>query len=340
MALTATGRTGRAARWRVLAPTPGMMVGLTLFVALLVHHGVGRLMAELAVAGWGILILAMYHTTSIYSDAAAWRALITSDRRPSMRAMVWARWIGESVNSLLPVMQIGGNIVRARDVARRGVPASLAGASVVVDVTLEAVTQFAFALLGVGLLVLGSRGVGLLVPTLVGAIIMGILVGAFALAQRLGLFGAAVRALRRMGGPESWLPDAASADELDAQVVRTYGDRSGVWRGTAWHLLGWMCGVGEVWLALHFLGHPVDVTSAFVLESLGSAVRAAAFAVPGALGVQEGGFVVLGGVLGLPPDTCIALSLTKRAREILLGVPGLIAWQLAVSRARDRGEEA
>jgi len=338
MALTATDQSRRAARWQFLLRSPGMLVGVTLFVALLVHHGVGRLVDELAVAGWGILVVAAYHVTSLFSDAIAWRGLLRPRERPPVRSLAWGRWIGESVNSLLPVMQIGGNIVRARFVARRGVTSSEAGASVVVDVTLEAFTQLAFALLGVGLLVLGSRSEGLFVPALIGSVTMGLLVGAFALAQRIGLFGAAVRALRRMGGPEQWLPDAAGADELDAQIVRIYGDRRGVWLGSAWHLLGWFFGAGEVWMALAFLGHRVDFTSAFVLESLGTAVRAAAFAVPGALGVQEGALVVLGGVLGLPPEICFALSLTKRAREILLGVPGLIAWQVGVARARERGE--
>ena len=65
-----------------------------------------------------------------------------------------------------------------------------------------------------------------------------------------------------------------------------------------------------------------------MLESLGQAVRAGAFAVPGALGVQEGGYVMLGRVVGLGPETALALSLAKRVRELVLGIPGLIAWQL------------
>jgi len=340
MALTATGPSGRATRRWLLLPSPGLLIGLALFAALLVHHGIGRLIDELAVVGWGIIGLTIYHVTSIVSDAIAWRDLLGREERPPFRSLLWARWIGEAVNTLLPVMQIGGNIVRARLVARRGMSSSVAGASVVVDLTLEALTQFAFALIGVGLLVLGSHGEGLLIPSLIGSATVGLLVGAFALAQRLGLFGAAVRALRKMGGPERWLPAAEGADELDAQIVRLYGDRRGVWRGSAWHLAGWAFGAGEVWLALLFLGHPVDLASAFVLESLGVAVRAAAFAVPGALGVQEGGFVVLGGVFGIPPDVCLALSLTKRAREILIGVPGLIAWQIGAARERERGDAA
>ncbi len=93
--------------------------------------------------------------------------------------------------------------------------------------------------------------------------------------------------------------------------------------------MGWLAGVGEVWLALYFLGHPVTLVEALILESLGQAVRSAGFAIPGALGVQEGGLLVLGALVGLPGEVAIGLSLVKRARELTLGLPGLAAWQVA-----------
>ena len=64
-----------------------------------------------------------------------------------------------------------------------------------------------------------------------------------------------------------------------------------------------------------------------ILESLASGVRGAAFMVPGALGAQEGGLVLFGALLGLPADLALAVSLTKRVRELALGLPGLVAWQ-------------
>jgi hypothetical protein len=42
--------------------------------------------------------------------------------------------------------------------------------------------------------------------------------------------------------------------------------------------------------------------------------------------VQEGGYLLLAPVAGLPPEACLALSLAKRARELLLGLPGLVYW--------------
>jgi hypothetical protein len=102
----------------------------------------------------------------------------------------------------------------------------------------------------------------------------------------------------------------------------------------AWHLFSWILGAGEVWLALYFIGRPVELQTALLLESLGQAIRVAAFAVPGAMGVQEGGYLVLGRAVGLAPETCLALSLSKRVREIVLGLPGLVAWQWEGAVAR------
>lgn len=69
-----------------------------------------------------------------------------------------------------------------------------------------------------------------------------------------------------------------------------------------------------------------------ILQSLGQAVRAAAFLVPGALGIQEGGFMVLGMALGLDAEIGLALSLAKHLRELLVGLPGLVAWHVSETR--------
>lgn len=88
------------------------------------------------------------------------------------------------------------------------------------------------------------------------------------------------------------------------------------------HLLAWPIGAGEIYLAATFVGSPVTVVEAVVLESLVGIVRAAAFLIPGALGVQEGGFILLGALFGLTPDNALAISLIRRACELALGIPG------------------
>jgi uncharacterized membrane protein YbhN (UPF0104 family) len=123
-----------------------------------------------------------------------------------------------------------------------------------------------------------------------------------------------------------------SATQLDNAVTRLYRRRQRFWITCAWRFLYWFLGTGEVWLAMYLLGHPVTVLEALVLESLGSAVRAGAFAVPGGLGVQEGGYILFGTLLGVGGETALAASLIKRVRELALGLPGLLVWQLQEGR--------
>jgi hypothetical protein len=76
------------------------------------------------------------------------------------------------------------------------------------------------------------------------------------------------------------------------------------------------------------------------MESLLLAVRNAAFMVPAALGVQEGAYLLLAPLLGLPASTVIALSLLKRGRDVAIGVPALVSWQLLEVRRHLRRRPA
>jgi hypothetical protein len=101
---------------------------------------------------------------------------------------------------------------------------------------------------------------------------------------------------------------------LDNEIKAMYRRHRTLLLSAWWQMLAWIFGAGEVWLALYFLGHPVTLVEALMLESLGQAVRSAAFAIPASLGAQEGGYMLLGGLLGLDPEIGLALSLAKRVR--------------------------
>ncbi len=91
-------------------------------------------------------------------------------------------------------------------------------------------------------------------------------------------------------------------------------------------MLTWLLHTGESWVLMYYLGSPVSWPEALILESLSTAVRNAAFAVPAGIGAQEGGFLLLGAALGIPPPVALALALAKRAREILVSGPALGVW--------------
>jgi len=245
--------------------------------------------------------------------------------------LVWVRWLGESVNTLLPVAQVGGEVVRARLLALRGMAATDAGASVVADMTIGLLTQVVFTVMGLAALAALLGGNDLVWPLAGGIVVMTMLAIGFYAAQRRGLFARVAVRLEAAIGPNRLVP-ADGARRLDAAVQAVYRRPTVVWRAALWRLVGWLMGAGEIWLAMHFMGVPMGPAEALALESLGQALRGLAFVVPAALGIQEGGLVLVGGLLGLSPESALALALIKRVREITLGIPGLVVWQAIEGR--------
>lgn len=304
--------------------------GLMAALALVGYYGFAKIAAALAAAAWGVALVAVFHLVPLVTDTIAWRWLLPPAHRGRLRDLLWMRWVAESVNYLLPAAQIGGDLVRARLAAQRGVPAADAGASIVVDLTTSILTLIAFGALG-ALLLFPQHGYESAV-LLLGLAISAVLVGAFYFLQRVGLFSRLSRRAARLIGGGGWDTLIGGATALDVAVGAIYARRRDVLASCTWAFSAWVLGAGEVWLALYFLGAPVGLAEALILESLIQALRSAAFPVPGALGVQEGGFVLLGTTLGIAPETALALSLMKRVRELVLGVPGLLVWQWAEGR--------
>jgi uncharacterized membrane protein YbhN (UPF0104 family) len=150
--------------------------------------------------------------------------------------------------------------------------------------------------------------------------------------QRKGFFTGLAGVTRRLMGAETAARLAEGAAGLDREVATLVADRRRMLAGFGWRLAGWLTHVGEAWLLLDALGAPAGLAAALALESLAWAVRSAAFLVPGAIGAQEGGIVAVGMLLGLPAETALALALAKRAREMLVCGPGLVAWLAAERR--------
>lgn len=302
-------------------------LGLALAVGLIVYQGVGDVAGALAAASWGIVAVVLVRLVPILADGCLWRLLFPHGSRPSLLLLLWTRWIGEAVNTLLPGLQVGGALVRTRLLVLKGVPGRDAGASVVVDLTLSTLTQLLFTLIGIGFLVARYGDSGFARGASIGVAVGLLLLGGFYVSQRRGLFSGLVGIFSRMAKGRAWVSAVGGAEALDNAIRAVYRQRWSVFANAAGQLAAWVVGAAEIWLALYFMGHPVSVADALLLESLVLAVRAAAFIVPGAFGVQEGALMLLGNVVGLPPDIALGLSLVKRMREIALGVPALMVWQ-------------
>ena len=124
------------------------------------------------------------------------------------------------------------------------------------------------------------------------------------------------------------------AASIQLELDRAYARRGALALSTAVHLAGWV-GSGLVsWMMLRLMGSPLPVLDALIVESLLAAAKSFGFAIPGALGVQEAAYALIGPLFGLPPQTALALSFLKRARDIAVGVPVLVVWRVMEGRRR------
>jgi putative membrane protein len=242
------------------------------------------------------------------------------------------RWIGESISALVPSAAIGGDIVRARLAAIHGASLPVAAGTVLVDITLGIFVQAGFTLLGLVLLVTATGKNSFVGPTLIGIVIALFAFAGFYFVQRLGIFRFLARIISRLAGSSDWQSLVQGGDTLDRTVRSLYARRGAVLSCSACTIASLVVGSGEIWLALWFLDLPDSFLNALILQSMVLTIRSAAFAVPAGLGVQEGGYLVVGSLLGISGDGAFALSLVSRAREIGLGIPALIAWQVIEAR--------
>lgn len=324
----------RAASWL-------LSVGVLLFIGVLLSQDLPAILAILAHAGWGLLLVGLFHLLPLLIDALAIYVLFERGwtRRP-LRNSLLARWVGESANSLMPAGQIGGPVLMARYLGQQGLPMQAAAAAITVSTTLQTFAQIAFALLGVVLL--GTQATqfspaALRTAALIASAFLAVQVGGFYLVQRRGLFTKLMQVVRRFSRKRDWSQWVTHAEAIDLAVQEMYRRNGPVTASFLLSLIGWIVGTGEVYLIAWFLGTPVSWRDAFVLESLGQAIRGAGFAIPGALGVQEGGYLLLAPLAGLMPDAALALSLAKRTRELLLGLPGLLYLRLGAGNAAAPG---
>jgi putative membrane protein len=272
---------------------------------------------------WLLPALVALHLIQLLISANAWRLLLP-DPPAALAVFHRLRVVREGIDSLLPVAQVGGELVGAQLLARRGMTLAAAAASVVVDVTVEFLTQLIFLLMGLATwaVLAPEDGWG----AWLGATLLVLAAVALVAAQRFGLLRL-VEALARQIALRFPALAEVSLDGLHTATVGLYRRRGPMTMASLLHLLAWVLGTAETWAVLRTLGLDAGLPAALVIESLGMAARSAGFAIPGALVVQETGFVLAAAAVGLPESAGLSLSLVKRVREVMVGLIGLALWR-------------
>lgn len=300
-------------------------LGFLLLAVLVYQTGPNELAAHLRVLGWSAPLIFLPYALSSVLDAAGWRVTFVHFR-PRLWLLYLTRLIGEAMNSITPTAYLGGEPVKAFVLQRFGVSLTEGATSVILAKTALTIAQIAFVVVGVALFLV-RRDIGLaFAPTIAaltaaGAAVTTVLV----VLQRRGMVAFVARLARRLL-PRARVAErlAARAPEIDARLRSFYGARPrAAAASVAFHFAGWVTGAAEVLAIMHLIGHPVTIVDAVIIEALAQPMRLAGVLIPGTLGVQEAGGMVIFRLLGLSPELGLALMLLKRVREIGFNLLGL-----------------
>ncbi len=273
-------------------------------------------------AGWAALgVLGARAGTQLCAGFAWWWA--TRAGGVGFARLMAIRLAREGVNTLLPFTAMGGDVVGARLLTRRGVAGDVAAAGTLVDVLLQSAAQLVFTLTGVAMLA-GAGHARVAEWALPGVALLAAGLGGFLLLQRSG---AATWLDRAVASAASRWPDLIEGRfDLRARLAELWSSPAAVAGCFVPHLVGWLIDAASPWLVLSALGFHPTIAEAVVIESLSQALRGAAFFVPGGVGVQEGALLFLCGLYGIPAEAAVTLSLVKRLVDLAVGAPGLALW--------------
>jgi uncharacterized protein (TIRG00374 family) len=283
---------------------------------------------RLRTLGWAApLVLVPYLFVNV-ADTLGWRCAIPAHARGQVGfwTLYLTRMAGEALNSATPTAAVGGEPAKAVLLRQAGMGGADSVASVVIAKTALVAAQSFFTALGfvalfawMGRHWLAGVALALLVTGSLGFTVTLVWV------QRRNPTAALWRTLRR------FLPRARfvarlepRVADLDRRLADFYGgERRAFVEATAWHLVGWLIGIGETLLLTTLIGARISFHEAFIIEALSQVIRATSIVIPGGIGTQEVGGVALCTYLGMSEADAVALWLLKRAREVVMDGVGL-----------------
>jgi putative membrane protein len=309
-----------------------LVLGLAVSIGLIAWRGFDTVLAAMGALGVGVLLLPLIYAPHILGAATSWSLLFPEGRRPPFRVTLHALWVGISVETLLPLGGLAAEVVKARLLIRSGVRAADAASLGVVDMTVQIVTLLFWGVIGACALVDTSTEDALFWPAVGGAGVLVIAVALMLYAQHAGLFGLFAQRTARKLKSERWRGITDGAAHLDRTIREIYERPDRILLAVLIRCCTRGLMAVEIWTAAWLMGHPIAPDNAAMFIGVVGTIRAFTFIVPGGWGLQEGAYVLLGNLVGVPADIALALSLASRARELILGVPALLSWQIAESR--------
>jgi glycosyltransferase 2 family protein len=320
-----------------------LLVGLALLAAVVAEVDVAEVAGRVVQVGWGIGVILGLYLAAFVIDSFTWQmALLEVPLDGRWLYRTWkARMVGEAFNSVIPAAGMGGEPVKAVLLKKYyGIGYRQGTASLFLGKTINMIALVVF--LGGGFaLMLGSPLLSASYKLVAGAGLAAVTLGTFLffIIQRLritSLAGTWLSRWRFAARIESVLDHVR---DMDGRLSSFYTDHRGRFAGAvALALVNWLIGILEIYYTMIFLGHPVTLVDAWIIEAMAQMVRTGTFFIPASIGAQEGAFLLVCGAMTGSPSLGVAVALVRRFREVLWIVWGFVLASLFSFKPTFAGE--
>jgi uncharacterized protein (TIRG00374 family) len=302
-----------------------LLAGLLTFGAIVWHVGPGNIYDAAAQLGPVALLVMLIPSIIMYAvEAYGWKVTLGPSGKdiPFWRVFM-IRTAGEVVNTTTPAGYVGGEPLKASLLRKHHVPMEEAFTSVIIAKTTMTIAEVVFILLGISLgvwLLGGNDSSGQTVAAAVLSVgLLALGTASFVFVQRQGLCTWLLESLRKIRVKIKYLEAREEQlRSLDQAILGFYRHRRpAFYTSTGLFFLGWLAEALEVYVILYVLGGPAMALSAISIAALSVFIKSSTFFIPGSLGTQDGGNLLLLKVFGYSDVTGIAFALVRRFRELV-----------------------
>ncbi len=306
-------RSGPAlARWSFAG---GLLVVAVLFWRIGLHP-IGNALSQ---AQWMLPLVFVPYTLVIFCETLGWRfAFPPHHAGLSITALMRVTVGAKAIQLVTPSIVQAGEVMKIHLLRSGGARLDVAAASVVLAKTTTTLAELIF----VGLGLIGSLGTMELDPAVAMSLSFGIAAaggGVLGLLmwQRIGLFRPLLWMSRRIAPLALFVHRHGDVLASTERLVREgFADRRRFGQSCGWFFLGWAGGIVETWIFLTILGLPDGLHAAVVVQVWSVIITRFSTFIPGNVGAQEAGAVMVFATLGLSPEAAMAFAILRRIRQI------------------------
>jgi lysylphosphatidylglycerol synthase-like protein len=305
-----------------------LLGGAALLVLLLWRLGPSEVLDAFGQVGWYFVLALLLGAAHQATRALALHACVLRRRVLRYRDALAIRLSGEAIQSLTLTGPLLAEPTKAWLLETRGLTLKEGFAATITEYLIYTFVTAVMAITGLTYLIVEfdpSPTVRRIAVAMVSLCAVFLLVSAMAIARRYYLIGTIIDALARMGILRGRLkPDMTWINQMEDLLLIVFRDSPGrfakvaVLETAAQGLL-----VLELFLLLHGLHVSASGWSAFVIEASLKFFEFAFLFVPLQLGVSEGSYALVFGVMGLPLAAGFALAFLRRARSLIIATVGL-----------------